>query len=260
MIYDDDPYRLLAGRLGYPESETLKTILKMLMPENEYAEIVLELPAPLDDLARKYCRRENDLEEILCHMRDRGVIGRGSMGYAFSRNIKGLYRNSNSGALKNNQELKSLWRKFYGQQIENRELLTFESLSVDDEFGPMEWVVTTEEVRKFLESIGRKDSMNYKDGSRRDSFVPNTMLAKCYFRILQSKYELYGPQLATGIHYSQEDHYCRPIRVGEKVILKAKILNKISRKGRNYIEIEVTASDSKNDILGTYKTIEEIAC
>jgi hypothetical protein len=260
MTYHDDPYRILSGRLGYPESDTLKKILKILMPEKQYAQIILELPAPLDYLARKYRQKEDDLEEILDQMQGRGIIGRGSTGYTFARDIKQLHKTSLSGELKSNLELKRLWRAFYGQGLEYKEFLTFDSLSVGEEFGPMEWVAKTDEVRRFLESIGRKQSINWKGGSRGDKVVPTTMLAKCYFRILQSKYELYGPQLATGIHYSQEDHHFLPIKIGEKVILKAKIIDKISRKGRNYIEIEVTARGGKNHLFGRYRTVEEITC
>ena len=85
-----DAYVVLAGKLGYPESERLGRLLRRLMDKEE-AEIVASLPCTVAELAQKLGKQEEQVNQILKGLFEKGVIFMTSKGYQFARDIFQLH-------------------------------------------------------------------------------------------------------------------------------------------------------------------------
>jgi len=85
-----DPYVVLAGKLGYPESERLGRLLRRLMDKEE-AEIAASLPCAVAELAQKLGKQEDQVNEALKGLFEKGVIFMTSKGYQFARDIFQLH-------------------------------------------------------------------------------------------------------------------------------------------------------------------------
>jgi Pyruvate/2-oxoacid:ferredoxin oxidoreductase delta subunit len=85
-----DAYVVLAGKLGYAESERLRKLLKRLMDKEE-AEIVASLPCSVAELAQKLGKKEEKVNEMLKKLFEKGVIFMTSKGYQFARDIFQLH-------------------------------------------------------------------------------------------------------------------------------------------------------------------------
>jgi len=85
-----DAYVVLAGKLGYAESERLRRLLKRLMNKEE-AEIVASLPCPVAELAQKLGKKEEKVNELLKGLFEKGVVFMTSQGYRFARDIFQLH-------------------------------------------------------------------------------------------------------------------------------------------------------------------------
>src|SRR5512136_2749317 len=81
-----DAYAVLAGKLGYGESERLMKVLRRVMNKEE-AEIVASLPCPVAELAQKLGKKEEKVNELLKGLFEKGVIFMTSQGYRFARDI-----------------------------------------------------------------------------------------------------------------------------------------------------------------------------
>jgi len=85
-----DAYVVLAGKLGYAESERLGKLLRRLMDKEE-AEIVASLPCPVAELAQKLGKKEEKVNEMLKKLFEKGGIFMTSKGYQFARDIFQLH-------------------------------------------------------------------------------------------------------------------------------------------------------------------------
>jgi hypothetical protein len=59
-----DAYVILAGKLGYSESDSLGRLLRTLMDEEE-AEMAVCLPGPVAELAQKLGKQKDQVSQIL---------------------------------------------------------------------------------------------------------------------------------------------------------------------------------------------------
>src|SRR4030043_1078988 len=85
-----DAYVVLAGKLGYAESERLKKLLKRLMDKEE-AELVASLPCSVAELGQKLGKKEERVNEMLKGLFEKGVIFMTSKGYQSARDIFQLH-------------------------------------------------------------------------------------------------------------------------------------------------------------------------
>ena len=109
-----DAYVVLAEQLGYAESERLRKVLKRLMDEEE-AEIVASLPCPVAELAQKLGKKEEDVNEMLNVLFEKGVIFMTSKGYRFARDIFQLHDGTATDVRSDGvwgRELLDLWEDF----------------------------------------------------------------------------------------------------------------------------------------------------
>lgn len=85
-----DAYVVLAEKLGYAGSERLRKLLKRLMDKEE-AEIAASLPCPVAELAQKLGKLEEQVNEILKGLFEKGLIFVTSKGYQFARDMFQLH-------------------------------------------------------------------------------------------------------------------------------------------------------------------------
>jgi Pyruvate/2-oxoacid:ferredoxin oxidoreductase delta subunit len=109
-----DAYVVLAEKLGYAGSERLRKVLKRLMDEEE-AEIVASLPCPVAELAQKLGKKEEDVNETLKGLFEKGVVFMTSKGYRFARDIFQLHDGTATDVRLDGvwgRELLDLWEDF----------------------------------------------------------------------------------------------------------------------------------------------------
>jgi ferredoxin len=85
-----EAYVVLAGKLGYPESERVRKLLRMLMNREE-AELVASLPCSVGDLAQKLGEKEDKVNDMLRKLFEKGIIFMTSKGYQFARDVFQLH-------------------------------------------------------------------------------------------------------------------------------------------------------------------------
>lgn len=251
-----DPYRLLAGRLGYPDSPALRRILEFLIQENKVAEIVVELPTPLDRLAHKFQMTEEEVKNSLQKMQQRGIITLTSRGHFFVRNIKELY---DAALSKNVQDspyqdtLGKLWRIFFkGNEVEKKRL-TINDLKVEQEIGPIDWIVTMDQAENIIRSTRRRDPWYWEEAAGDARIAPPTIASHFYDKLLSTKYDTTGPLLAYSTHVSQEDEFFNPIFIGARLKLLGKIVGIVKEK--KYVTIEVEVTDENGTLLARSRSV-----
>jgi Pyruvate/2-oxoacid:ferredoxin oxidoreductase delta subunit len=110
-----DAYVVLAEKLGYRESERFRRVLKRLM-DGEEAEIVASLPCPVAELAQRLGKREEEVNNILNRLFEKGVIFMTSKGYWFARDIFQLHDGTATDVRLDDvwgRDLLDLWEDFF---------------------------------------------------------------------------------------------------------------------------------------------------
>jgi Pyruvate/2-oxoacid:ferredoxin oxidoreductase delta subunit len=85
-----DAYVVLAEKLGYAGSERLRKVLERLM-DREEAEIAASLPCPVPELAQKLGKQEDQVNQVLKGLFEKGVVFMTSKGYQFARDVFQLH-------------------------------------------------------------------------------------------------------------------------------------------------------------------------
>jgi Pyruvate/2-oxoacid:ferredoxin oxidoreductase delta subunit len=85
-----DAYVVLAEKLGYAGSERLRKVLKRLM-DREEVEIAASLPCSVAELAQKLGKQEDQVNQILKGLFEKGVVFVTSKGYQFARDVFQLH-------------------------------------------------------------------------------------------------------------------------------------------------------------------------
>jgi Pyruvate/2-oxoacid:ferredoxin oxidoreductase delta subunit len=83
-------YGVLAGKLGYAESDRFRRLLERLMDKEE-AEIAASLPCSVAELAQKLGKQDDQVNQSLKGLFEKGLIFMTSKGYQFARDIFQLH-------------------------------------------------------------------------------------------------------------------------------------------------------------------------
>jgi Pyruvate/2-oxoacid:ferredoxin oxidoreductase delta subunit len=86
----EENYTQLTKRMGYPESDRLLSILRMVMDPAE-VELIISLPDISDNLAVKLGKPTDEINRMLKTLFDKGLIFMTSKGYQFARNLTQLH-------------------------------------------------------------------------------------------------------------------------------------------------------------------------
>jgi acyl dehydratase len=115
--------------------------------------------------------------------------------------------------------------------------MVFEDMSVGEEYAD-EYVLTPELARDYAEGI---DDLNpwYLEQSPFGSPVANPMLIVAqHARLFKTTYSTAG-----NVHTRHETQFLNPARIGKKINLHGKLVDKYSKRGREYLVMECRSVD-----------------
>jgi Pyruvate/2-oxoacid:ferredoxin oxidoreductase delta subunit len=160
-----DAYVVLAGKLGYPESERLGKLLRRLMDKEE-AEIAASLPCPVAELAPKLGKQEDQVNEMLKGLFGKGVIFMTSKGYRFARDIFQLHDATATDVRLDGvwgRELLDLWEDFlqlewysdWAKTVETWKMPTWRVMPARKAISQGTKLLPSEDVRAILDRATR---------------------------------------------------------------------------------------------------------
>ena len=118
------------------------------------------------------------------------------------------------------------------------ELKTLAEAKVGEEFGTVEYVVTPEMVERFEKGVDNP-AVWLDPPSNRGARLNPTVCDRDGSRVYQTKYV---PPLGI-LHAKQEYEYLNPPRVGKKVRVKGKVVDRYVKKEREYTVVESVSVD-----------------
>jgi acyl dehydratase len=130
------------------------------------------------------------------------------------------------------------------EEYSQGEWLIFDNIRVGMEFPPVEFELTEELIEKYCRAMG-DDSPVYTDEkvARTEGYsgriAPATIV--CIYAIPTAILSGYKPRVIPppgNIHYRQEYEFVQAAKAGDKIRVKSVVVNKETRKGRNYVTIE----------------------
>jgi len=137
---------------------------------------------------------------------------------------------------------------------------TLDQIEVGDTLGPYEYVVTPELVQKMTGAVEEPNPWYLKSSPFGGPIAPPTITGNDYAEVFFASYER-----GATVHTKAEHEFLNPIRIGKRLIVRGKILEKYERKGRDYVVIESVTTDedgieiarSRNHLLLSMKRRDE---
>ncbi len=130
------------------------------------------------------------------------------------------------------------------EEYSQGEWLIFDNISVGMEFPPVEFELTEELIEKYCRAMG-DDNPVYTDEkvARTEGYsgpiAPATIV--CIYAIPTALLSGYKPKVIPppgNIHFRQEYEFLNTASTGDTIHVKSVVVNKETRKGRNYVTIE----------------------
>lgn len=124
------------------------------------------------------------------------------------------------------------------------EFPTWDVLQPGREVGPIEHLVTTEMVDAFARAVGGDAAPAAKIGDP----MPPTLLATEYVLLLSGVLDL-----GHGLMSRHETTIRQPVRIGERVTVRGRIVDKFIRKQRNYWVLEYDVRNAADEVCILYR-------
>jgi 3-hydroxybutyryl-CoA dehydratase len=127
--------------------------------------------------------------------------------------------------------------------------LVYADLQLGKEFEPFYYLVDIETVDRFLEAIQEEDSSIYRNIELAEEWgydqplAPHS-LAAVYARLSYLKnYTMPGG----GILAKQEFQFLRPVFINDRLVCKAKVVDRFQKKDRKYVIIEINTFNQNEE-------------
>ena len=138
---------------------------------------------------------------------------------------------------------------------ENKPELVFADLPVGRTFRTLEYAVTPELVREFMEAVGDRHPLYWDETSiqknRPGFLIAPPGLAAIYARL---SYLQDHSMPSGGVLAKQEFEFQRPIRLGETLRVEAKVVDSyLDEKERKRVTFLIEAKDQKQDTVSTIR-------
>lgn len=161
----EDAYTTLSAKLGFPNSEGLKKVLRKLMEPDE-ANIVALLPASLEELSSKIGKPADRVNGLLEGLFGKGVVFMTSKGYQFARSVTQLHDATGSDRRLDRvygQSLFDVWAEFgekewypdRARKAQVQEKPTWRVLPAARVIAPQSRVLPVEDSKSILERASR---------------------------------------------------------------------------------------------------------
>ena len=117
-----------------------------------------------------------------------------------------------------------------------RKTFDYETVEIGEVLGRKEVVITDEMVRRCAGAVESTHPWYLEDSPFGGRIAPPTIFDNDTLRMLDERYERFG-----SIHAKQAWEFVRPARIGDRVRLTVRLVDKYVRRHRPYIVMELTA-------------------
>ena len=117
--------------------------------------------------------------------------------------------------------------------------LRWDDIEVGEEVGPLEYEISEELIDKFAKAIDDYDDWYMKDSPFGGRIAHPTFSATDYVDLMFLK----RTPIMSWVHAKQSIELINPAKLGSKVTVTGKIVDKYIKRGRRYIELVYVAID-----------------
>lgn len=115
---------------------------------------------------------------------------------------------------------------------------TYETVRVGEELGRKEILITDEMIRVCADAIESPHRWYFEDSPFGGRIAPPTIFDNDTLRMLDENYERFG-----SIHAKQAWEFTNPARLGKKVTVTVRLIEKYIKRDRPWIVMELLAVD-----------------
>lgn len=119
-----------------------------------------------------------------------------------------------------------------------RKTFDYETIEIGEILGQKDVLITDEMVQTGAHAIESTRSWYYEDSPFGGRIAPPTIFDNDTLNILDEKYQRFG-----SIHAKQAWEFKNPLRVGKRVSLTVKVIDKYIKRQRPYLIMELVAID-----------------
>ena len=120
-----------------------------------------------------------------------------------------------------------------------RKSFDFETIAIGEVLGQKEVLITDEMIRTCAAAIESTHPWYFEDSPYGGRIAPPTIFDNDTLRLLDEQYARFG-----SIHAKQAWEFKQPVRLGTRVTLTVRIVDKYIRRQRPYMVMEMTAIDA----------------
>ena len=124
----------------------------------------------------------------------------------------------------------------------------WELMEVGEEFGPVEVVVDDQKIKSFAYAVDDYDPAFFVGKPKGQRIGHPVVLCNDLLRAPHSKYDPHTGS-GTSLHAKQEFEVFKPVRLGQKVIVTGRFVDKYIRREKPYIVFEAEARDEDGELV-----------
>jgi len=118
---------------------------------------------------------------------------------------------------------------------------TFESITIGNEVGPLEIDLDEKTVKERTEQVQWETKEGLEELNAAPPGITISEHARMNFRG--------GAKLRAAIWAKSEHEFIKPFKIGSKIYIRGKVVDKYVKRGRNYVVSEYETIDENGDLL-----------
>jgi acyl dehydratase len=118
--------------------------------------------------------------------------------------------------------------------------LTYEALTVGEEFVSDEHLVTPDDIETYAFAVDDHHPWFFGDSPFGGPVAPPTLLANQALRLRHTRYVV-----RAGLHAKMDFEFLEPIRPGMRVRSRGRVIDKYERRGKPYMVTEFVTEDER---------------
>ncbi len=116
--------------------------------------------------------------------------------------------------------------------------LSYQNIEVGEELSKKEVLITDEMIQACADAIESKHPWYFEDSPFGGRIAPPTIFDNDTLRMLDENFDRFG-----SIHTRQGWEFTNPAKLGKRITLNARIIDKYIKRGRGYVTMELAAID-----------------
>jgi acyl dehydratase len=130
---------------------------------------------------------------------------------------------------------------------------TWGNIVVGEAFGPLDVIITDHIVKSYVYAIDDYHPWYLQDSPLGGRIAPTTLLTRALLDMLYLEYDAIRLR---ALHVRQELELLRPVKMGQRVTLHARVTDKFLKRGEPYVVLAAQASDEHGKTLIRTKQTE----